>query len=228
VPSLPVKPQFGPTLPALLAPRWRRASRPVRLAVAAVGAVVLLLALVTVVRGGPGAANETTVVVDTPPGFNLRHGEALARVDPRPAELLRLEGRRGELFLQSFAVTPLLLAPYRGLPGGTYPVAAERLKERLAARFPEFELVEEGRTRINEVPGYEVVFRAHDRVSQRRLYGRFVMLVPLTEPPTPQRRGFVLELLATPASGVPNAGLVGDQGQLKLPLRSFRFGTDPP
>ena len=81
--------------------------------------------------------------------------------------------------------------------------------------------------RINEQPGYEVVFRARDE-DRRRLYGRFVMLVPFTDPPTPQRRGATLELLGTPAAGIPNAEAIGDSGALKLPLRSFRFGTEAP
>jgi hypothetical protein len=42
------------------------------------------------------------------------------------------------------------------------------------------------------------------------------------------REGVTLELLGTPAAGIPNADLIGDQGQLKLPMRSFRFGTEAP
>jgi hypothetical protein len=108
-----------------------------------------------------------------------------------------------------------------------FPVLAEGLKERLARRFADFDLVEEGRMRINEQPGYEVVFSARS-AEGRRLYGRYVMLVPFTDPPEPRRRGVTLELLGTPAAGIPNADSIGDAGGLKLPLRSFRFGTDAP
>ena len=54
------------------------------------------------------------------------------------------------------------------------------------------------------------------------------MLVPFSDPPAPERRGATLELLGTPAAGIPNAGAIGDAGALKLPLRSFRFGTEAP
>jgi hypothetical protein len=225
VSSLPVKPEYGPTLPDLVAPRWGRVPRVVRVPAVVLAALLVVAAAALALRAR--GAGDVSVVVERPVAFNLRHGEALPRVAPRGGELLRLEGRRGPLFLQSFAVERLVLAPYRGVPSGEFPVAAERVKARLARRFGEFALVEEGRTRVNEVPGYEVVFTARSPTG-RRLYGRWVMLVPLTDPPTPQRRGVTLELLGTPAAGIPNAGLIGDAGQLKLPLRSFRFGTDAP
>jgi hypothetical protein len=226
VSSLPVKPEFGPTLPELAAPWWRRASRPARLAAVALAAAValgLVLALLRVVGGG-----DVHEVVERPVAFNLRHAETLPRVEAERDELLRLEALRdGRLFLHSFAVTALALPAYEGSPSGVFPVLAEDLKARLARRFAEFDLVEEGRMRINEQPGYEVVFRARNEEG-RRLYGRFVMLVPFSDPPTPQRRGATLELLGTPAAGIPNAEAIGDAGALKLPLRSFRFGTEAP
>ena len=226
MPTLPVRPEFGPSLPELVAPWWRRAPRTVRVAAVAVVAIVVVAFAVWLISGRGGG--EVAVVVEEPTAFNLRHAETLPRVDERSGERLRLEQRRaGGLFLQSFAVTPLALPRYSGSPSGVYPVVAEDLKDRLARRFADFELVEEGRMRINEVPGYEVVFRARD-TDERRLYGRYVMLVPLTDPPTPQRAGVTLELLGTPAAGIPNAAAIGDAGALKLPLRSFRFGTEAP
>jgi hypothetical protein len=225
VSSLPVRPELGPTLPELVAPWWRRAPRAVR-AAAVVVALLVVVALAVAVAGRGGA--EVAEVVERPVAFNLRHAESLPRVPAEPGELLRLEARRGGgLFLQSFAVTPLTLRAYAGVPGAELPLAAERLKSRLARRFAGFDLVEEGRMRINEIPGYEVVFTARS-AEGRRLYGRWVMLVPLTDPPTPQRRGATLQLLGTPAAGIPNADAIGDAGGLKLPLRSFRFGTEAP
>ena len=227
MPSLPVKPELGPSLPELAGPRWRRLPRAARAVLLALAAIVFALLVLTVLRGGPGA-DETPVVVDEPTAFNLRYGAGLERAEPRAGEVLRLEDARGgDRFLQSFAVRPLSLAPYRGLSGGELPVVAEGLKDRLAERFEGFRLVEEGRTRINEVPGYEVIFtaRADDG---RTLYGRWVMLLPLSDPPRPERQGVTLELLGTYAAGIPNVGSIGDQGALKLPMRSFRFGTEAP
>jgi hypothetical protein len=227
VSSLPVKPELGPTLPDLAGPRWHRLPRAARLALSLLVALLVVLLAARVLGGGAGAG-ETPVVVREPVGFNLRFGPGLERVDPEQGELLRLvDRRRTERFLQSFTVMPLTLRPYRGLAGGELPVAAEALKTRLGSRFDDFRLVEEGRTRINEVPGYEVVFSARGD-DGRRLYGRWVMMLPLTDPPTPQTRGVVLALLGTFAAGIPNVDSVGDQGQLKLALRSFRFGTEAP
>lgn len=220
VSSLPVKPELGPTLTQLLRPWWRRSSLPVRVAAAvAAGLVVVVLALGVL---GGATSDETTVVVREPLAFNLRHGPTLERIEPGRGELLALDQRRGALFLQSFRVASLRLEPYEGLPAGELPVVAEGLKERLARRYGEFRLVEEGRITINEVPGYEVVFSARSQ-DDRRLYGRWVMMVP--EEPG-ERDGVTLELLGTPAAGIPNAEAIGDEGQLKLPLRSFRFGTE--
>ena len=156
--SLPVKPELGPTLPTLLRPWWRRASLPVRVAVVVV-AVLVLAALVAGVVGGT-TSDETHVVVREPVEFNLRYASTLTRVDPDAGELLALEARRGDLFLQSFRVTPLKIDAYEGLAAGELPIVAEKLKDRLARRYADFTLVEEGRMRINEVPGYEVVFSA--------------------------------------------------------------------
>lgn len=218
--SLPVKPELGPTLPQLLRPWWRRAPRSARIAAVAAAVVVAILLVLGAVGGA--TSDETQVVVEEPVAFHLRHGAGLDRIDPAQGQLLALEATRGDLFLQSFGVTPLRLAAYEGMPAGELPVAAERLKDRLARRFGEFRLVEEGRITINEVPGYEVVFAARSP-DDRRLYGRWVMMVPEE---AGAREGVTLELLGTPAAGIPNAEAIGDEGQLKLPLRSFRFGTD--
>ena len=220
--SLSVKPELGPTLPQLLRPWWRRASMPARLAAVAAVAVVV----VALVAGAVGGArsSETHVVVEKPLAFNLRYGSTLHRVRPEAGELLALEARRGDLFLQSFRVTPLRIKPYEGMAAGELPIVAEDLKARLARRFADFRLVEEGRMRINKVPGYEVVFAARSE-DDRRLYGRWVMMLP-DKPGA--REGVTLELLGTPAAGIPNAEATGDEGQLKLPMRSFRFGTEAP
>lgn len=228
--SLPVKPELGPPLSDVAGPRWRRLPRVARLALIVLAALVVL-ALVWRVAGGGGAAgaDETPVVVrEGGAPFNLRYGAGLERAEPPQSELLRLvDARGGEQFRQSFTVEPLSVPPYRGFVSGALPVAAERLKAGLEREFDGFRLIEEGRTRINEVPGYEVVFTARGEDGRTR-YGRWVMMLPLTDPPTPQRRGVTLELLGTFSPETPNVGSIGDQGRLKLPLRTFRFGTEAP
>jgi hypothetical protein len=217
-----VKPDYRPTLPELLRPlpRWARW-----------GIVALLLAPVAVgawLLTGGAREPETAVVVREPVAFNLVYGPRLTQVEDQSVALL-LEQRRDGLFVQSFAVRPLTLPPYRGTPSGALPLYASAYEAKLERTFTDFQLVREGRTRINENPGYELVFRA--KVGDRTLYGRHILLVPAVDADEDLvldavREGVVLELAATPVSGTPNPESTGNVGALKKPLRSFRFGTE--
>ena len=207
MPSLPVKKEFGPTLPELVSPRL----------LAAVG-VVAGAVLAFVVLSGAASKDETQVVVSDPIEFNLRYGAALDRKRTSPGELMRIEGRD-----QSFTIKPLFLPAYRGEASGVLPVYAEEAAEELRARYTDFDIADEARVRINEVPGYSIGFRA--RKDGKRVWGRSVMLVP-DEPGV--RRGVTIEMVAGRAAGVSNATEVGTVGQIKLPYRSFRFGTEAP
>jgi hypothetical protein len=218
----PLRPGFGPTLLELLAPRWRRLGARARMSVVAAGAVAVVLAAVALSLAIEG---DNEYVHREFPTFNLRWADELERVSPRPGEYLRLEQRRGPLFLQSFAVAPLRLPPYRGDPAGELPIYAETHIAALARRLEGFQPgcdgCGEGKTRINDVPGYAISFRA--KLGSRTLYGRDVLIVPEEEG---VRDGVVLSMRATPAAKVAGPGAVGSGGVLKLPLRSFRFGTE--
>jgi hypothetical protein len=209
-----VKPGFGPSGPDLL----RRLPRPLG---AALAVAALALAGLVVWWATLGAtAGETWVLVEEPFTFNLTHGEEFERVQGGAA--LDLERVRADgLFVSSFAVRDLTLPPYEGLAGGVLPLLATFHVRELRERLEGFELVEEGRTRVNTVPGYEVVFQ-YD-LGERTVYARDVFLVP--EVPG-QRAGAQLELRATPTSGTPNAESIGDVGAIQLPFRSFRLGTE--
>ncbi len=214
---------YGPSLPALLGPRLRALPRAARRALALLLALVVLAGAWALVAAG-GAGGEKAYVAREPIEFNLRYPTVLDEVPARGEELVRFEQRRSDgLFVQSFAVQPLTLPGYAGSSGGILPVFAERYADGLRQQFAELEVVQEGKARINDVPGYGVVFRARD--GERRLYGRHVMLLPDT---AGARRGVVLKLLATPAAAIGQAEAVGAQGTLKTPLRSFRFGTEAP
>jgi hypothetical protein len=213
-----VAPAHRPTLGDLTRgwPRRRRVAVVAVVVAAALAAVAAWL----LVRGD----DAVRVVVDGPLAFNLRHPPEMTRRAPRGDEVLRLERRRPDgLFVDAFVVEPLVLPPYRGEPSGALPVFAVAEIAALERRYGAFEWAREGKTRVNEVPGYAVQFRA--RLGERRLYGRVVLL---PEPRPAARRGARLVLLATPAAGVANAGDVGSTGAHALPYRSFRFGTEPP
>ncbi|MDQ3769360.1 MAG: DUF1795 domain-containing protein [Actinomycetota bacterium] len=210
-----VKPGFGPSGPELL----RRLPRPVRAALAVLA--LLLAGLVGWWATLGASAGETWVVVEEPFTFNLTHGEDFERVGREDAALVLERYRDDGLFVSSFTVKELTLPPYRGLASGMLPLYATAHIAQLRESLEGFELVQEGKTRINFVPGYEVVFRAAR--GERTVYGRDVFLVP--EVPG-QREGALIELRATPASGTPNPESLGAVGSIKQPYRSFRFGTE--
>jgi len=235
VPGL-VLDEHRPTLADLARPRLARAPRWVRWALAALA--VLVVAVVAWRVLAPGSGGETHYVSKAPIAFNFRSPNSMRRVAPRTPELIRVERRRGSLFLDSFAVEPLSLPPFRGDVSGLLPVYADSEIAALRKRFPrEFELTREGKARVNAVPGYDVQFRA--RLGARRLLGRLVLLPEpaagenLADPSgelenARSRRGVRLLMLATPVSGAVRPRDVGARGDLKTPFRSFRFGTQGP
>jgi hypothetical protein len=209
-----VKPQYGPTLVQMLAPR----SLAVRAGAVALAVLLAAVVLVVVLARRSG---ETFVLEHEPVTFNFAYGPEFRRV-PSAGTVIALQHERAGLFLDSYAIRALTLPPYRGAVGGMLPVYADGYIERLRHRYPGFEFVGEGRSRINNGIGYEVTFRA--KRGGRTLYGRHVLLVE--ELPDGRRHGVVIELESTPAAGTPNADEIGNHGALKAALRSFRFGED--
>lgn len=222
MPRSTLRPGFGPTLPEIVAARTGRPEPNVRRRLLVAGAVLLVLAVAARIAF---AERSDHVVLGEAPAFNLRFGGNLERINPKPGERLRLEGRsRGGRIVQSFVVRPLLLPVYRGEPGGYLPLWAERSRDVLAAGKPSFRVVSEGRAKVNDANGYSLVF-AQEPAPERPRYGRIVLL---TELGLGARRGVIIEMQATRRAGVEIAEDVGATGSIKQPYRSFRFGTEPP
>jgi hypothetical protein len=235
VPGL-VLDEHRPTLADLLRPRLARAPRWVRWALLGLGVVVVLLVLWRVVAGGD--AGETHYVHRGALEFNFRYPDTMHPAKAAGQELVRVQRTRDGLFLDSFAVEPLSLPRFRGNVSGLLPAYADREIAALRKRFPsEFELVREGKARVNQVPGYDVQFQS--RLGKRRLFGRLVLLPrpaageDLTNPTGElnndrSRTGVRILMLSTPAAGTVRPRDVGARGNLKTPFRSFRFGTEGP
>lgn len=209
-----VQPQYGPSLFELLASRPMR----VRIAAAAFALLLVVAAIVIALRSRP---DETVVLLREPTTFNFAYGPGLQRVE-EAGGLITLRRSRDGKPLESFVVRDLVLPPYRGAAGGMLPVYAHDYMRKLRRRYAGARFVNESRTRINNGVGYQVTFRGQR--DGRVLYIRHFLLVP--ELPDGQRRGVVLELESTFAAGTPNAESTGTRPQLKMPLRSFRFGED--
>jgi hypothetical protein len=219
-----VRAEYGPTLPELVAPRLRRLPRAGRIALAVVAAiaVVAVLALVARVRDD----GRTAVVVREPIAFNLLVPSSLQRVTPHGGEVLRLQTRPGAPASQRFTARPLRIAPYRGDPTAALMMRSARLIDRMRATVPGFVWRGDGRTRVNDAAGYQILYQA--RFGGRTTYGRRVLILPEPDTGPPPRAGMDLELLAARSPAVPNIDAVGRNGALKLPLTSFRFGTERP
>lgn len=208
-----VQAQYGPTLSQIVA----RLPRPARVVLVALVVLLVVGALAIAALTRP---DETQIVVRDGETFNLVHGPQLRRVE-QPGALLALRRERDNLFLDSYVVRDLRLAPYRGAVGGTLPIFAFDYLRDLRKRYGASDLALEGRTRINNGIGYQIVLRA--KRGPRTLYVRHLLLVP--DEPEGARRGVIIELESTPAAGTPNALGTGNAGPLKQAMRSFRFGT---
>lgn len=151
-----VRPEFGPTLPALL--EARGFSRRSLVLAAAALAVLAVLAFL-----GMGALRDREhLVVAGPPEFNLVYaGSALELRPPREGELLRLEatGPTVEIELTARRAT---VPPYENgdVIGGFLPILAEERIGELRAQFGRIGVTDEGKSRIGDQPGYQIGFRA--------------------------------------------------------------------
>lgn len=220
------RPEFGPSLPELVASRLRLPAARVRAVLLGVVALAVVLYVASGLLGVRGAADLEDEIVGGPAPFTLGHSAALRRVEPEAGELLRLEGRTGGPE-QSYAAAPFAIPAHRGDVTAVLGVLAARQADELARRLPDFRYRGDAKARINELPGHLLVFQF--RRDGRTVYGKRFLLAPIVAPGEPApRTGVAVTLLAERSPAVPNADAVGDDSALKAPLRSFRFGTDRP
>lgn len=214
-----VRPEFGPTLPALLGRRRARG-----LAGAVLG-VVLLVLLVRVVRGDERLPNDA--IVPGPPAFTLGYQDGLRRVATPPGALLALSTPPGAADPQSMVVRRYVVPPHRGDITSAFLDAGTTFATQLRAGDASFASRGEGRARVAGLPGYQLLFQV--RREGRLIFGKRLVLVPDFEDGDPQpREGLDLTLLSARSDVTPNVDAVGNNGLLKSPLRSLRFGTERP
>ncbi len=213
--SIPLKPEYEPTLGRLLAPRWHAASSLARAVVIAFGLGLLALVIGAVLtlqnahfsRGGLA-----------PFSFSYR---SLYRTTPAPGEYVQVRRPARGPLRDSFAVGPIELPAYAGGLSGELPVYAASYIDELHRRYAGFVLRGEGKTRVNTVPGYDIVYTA--QIAGRTVYGRDILLLPER---SGARAGVRITMLTAPAahSQVTSPLLVGTAGVLERPLETFTFG----
>jgi hypothetical protein len=214
--AVSMKPQYGPTLGQLLAPRWRAASRPARCVTIGAG-IALLVAIVALALTleSTGYSHGGRVSFS----FSYR---GLYRVAPDPGGYVKVQSHgAGGMLEYSFAVAPLKLAPYTGEPSGELPVYAAGYIALLRHRLEDFVLEGEGKAKVNGVYGYAVFYTTV--LHGREMWGRDVLMLPER---ADAREGAAIEMLAPahPTTGVSAPIEVGSAGVLAHPLKSFTFG----
>jgi hypothetical protein len=213
--GVPIKPEYGPTLGRLLTPAWRTASGPARgLVIAALGGLLALVIAAALTLENARFSHGGRV----PFSFSYR---SLYRVSPDPGGFVRVQRHRGARLEDSFAVEPLTLPRYAGSLSGALPLYAAGYIRTLAQRYPDFVLRAEGKTRVNTVPGYHVLYTA--RVDGQTMWGRDVLLLPQSQG---AREGVVIVMLTTPDANaqVSSPLEVASAGVLLRPLKTFSFG----
>jgi hypothetical protein len=213
--TVPLKPQYGPTLGRLLAPRWHAAGVVVRGAVIAAGIGLVALAIGAFLTLEPAKISYGGAV---PFHFSYR---GLYRTAPAPGEYVRVQRRADGRLEDSFAVAPLRLPPYAGGLSGELPLYASGYIDALSSKYRDFVLRGEGKTRVNTVPAYNVFYTA--TVQGREMYGRDVLLLPEQ---SGVRDGVAIEMLTSPTanSQVTSPIEVAGAGVLERPLKTFTFG----
>jgi hypothetical protein len=210
--SVPLKPQYGPTLGQLLEPRWRAAPRVARVVV-----VVLATCLVGLAVGIVLTLLDASYSQGGKVPFSFKY-KGLYRTTPDPGGYVKVARYSGDRLVDSYAVAPLRLDAYEGSVTAELPLFAAGYTRGLARRFSGFRLEQEGKTRISStLGGYDIRYSAI--VGGRKIYGRDVMLLP----PRPKvREGVVIEMLSgEQASG---SKPVAGRGVLEKPLKTFTFG----
>ena len=215
-----VRPEFEPTLPALLRSRLGVRER----TTIAILLVLLALFVVAVVLVRPRVDRISEVSHGDDPAFTLDYRNDLFRsVEPEPGELARIEGRRGRQAV-TLTVRPLELPPHDGdIAHAFLPLYASGHIERLAAEHDRFQLRAEHRARVNDAPGYEIRFRTGP--SGRHMYGSDLMLLPEED----QERGALLLSLRREVEGPAKLSQSEEEfaDLATEAMRSVRFGTGP-
>jgi hypothetical protein len=214
--AVPIKPEYGPTLGRLLAPRWHAASSLVRALVVAglIGLLALAIGAFLTLENAHFSHGGKL-----PFSFSYR---GLYRVAPERGEFVRLErhGSGGRLE-DSFAVRRLVLPSYSGELTGELALYAAGYIGVLRGRDTDFVLRGEGKTRVNAVPAYNVLYTAE--VRGREMYGRDVLLLPQR---AGARDGVEIVMLTSPSanSQVKSPIEVASTGVLLKPLKTFALG----
>jgi hypothetical protein len=217
--TAPVKEEFGPTLPQLLAPRIDNLPRIVLRVIAAAALVVAAALILLALR-----LRDPVFSAAGPPAFSTSYPRAMTKERPPHGALLLLEQHSSIGLEASFEITPLRLPSYNGEISGQLPVIASNMIARRQASDPTFVPWSRGRTRINLVPGYGFTYQR--TIDGRVYWGRYVLITPTV---SGDRNGILISMLTDPTPLLTTAikpvtpDSVGSVGVLFEPFERLRF-----
>lgn len=182
----------------------------------------LAVAVVLVVRA---ARDSERLVAGGPPAFNLVYApSAFAEAPAQDGELARIEGRRRAATV-TLTVRRVEVPPYGDgdVVGGFLPLLAEERIAELEEQYGGIGVYDEGKARINELPGYQIGFDARD--GDRRVYGRDAYVFP-DDPAATEGVLLSMRRVVTRRDASPAAEEFADLA--KEAFASFAFGADRP
>ena len=150
---------------------------------------------------------------------------ARAAGDPARAQrVVAPRAPRGRQFVDSFAVSPLHLPPYKGDVSAVLPLVASRAVELVAQALPGPRAGRRGQARINQQPGYQIVFRVSAQPTRPT-----ASACCSRSPCPPRETASILLLLARPPATPRKADAVGANGaaQDAVPLVALRHRGQP-
>ena len=215
MPSIPLKPEYGPTLGRLLAPRWNSYPRLVRSA-----AILAALALLAILVGAALTLVNSSYSQSGPVPFGFDYRD-LYKVPAGPGQYVQVRAPSHGRLRESFAVGPLRLPSYKGSLSAELPVYASSYIDELRHVDAGFVLRGEGKTRVNTVPAYDILYTR--KILGSTYYGRDVLLLPGH---AGARLGVRITMLSEPHADprVTSPTSVGTTGTLELPLETFTIG----
>ena len=219
----PVQERFGPSLPALLAPRLHRLPAIARRAGAALALVLIAVILVAVLR-----SHDPVFSWPGPPvAFSTPYPRSMTRERAPSGAILLLEQHDASGRLTaSFEVAPLRLPPYGGEISASLAVTAlNYIRAFTVAAGPTYRYGSSGRTRIDNIPGYTYTYSR--MIGGVRYYGKVVWLTPTLN----STGGLVMTLVTLPSAlepatkpAYPTPNDVGKLGSVLFePLQRLRF-----
>ena len=219
MPEPVVQPAYGPTLAGLLRARFGLSPR------RSVAVVVGLLVVVALVGTVVALRDRNTKLVHRgePFTFNVVITPELRERPERGDELLRVAGRRGGIDVQ-VTVSALRIPAYgRGTGSAYLPLFADDHLARRRTELDRYELLEEGKQRRDDLPGYMVVYRSGP--PGREVVWRDTMLIP-DDPGA--RDGVVLRMRQERLGGPVRAAGRKLIAAGRRAFRSFAPGEDRP